>query len=476
MSLLDYFKTSQTKKLLQKQALINNLNRQIFRYMSGNTPIWMEDNPEAYIDDAFSFNPDVYSVVSQMTKAASAVPFVVHEVVDDGKARKYKRLIQSQSYKSGTKWIQKAQQLKEEAFEEVDENNDLYKLLNRPNPLQAWPEFVENLLGFKFVTGNTYAHGVELTDKRFGEMWVMPAQYVRIKAGADIEGLISGYNLDFIGYEETIDPETVMHLKYWNPDYSYAGSHLYGMSPLKAFRRTIKNSNDGAEALSKAFKNMGASGMLFPDDPDIQEITEEQRAQITKHFQQKGAGSENYKSALVTTSKMGWTPFGMSPVDMEVLASIRESRRVICNAYGFPSQLLNDSEKTTYNNMQEARKQLYMDVIIPELTRLFTELNRWLLPRFNQDGKKYHLDFDVSGIEALADDMKAKTEWLDRAWWLTPNQKLEEMDYETSKDPLFDQPWVGMDKLPLSMMTGAPELTEQEKGLALLEYAKNGTL
>lgn len=475
MSLLDYFKTSGTKELLQKQARINSLNRQIFRYMSSNTPVFLEDDPQAYIDNAFSYNPDVYSVVSQMCKAASAVPFVVHEVVDEKSARKYKRLINSQSYKSGTKWIKKAQELKEQAFVEVDENNDLYKLMERPNPLQAYPEFIENLLGFKFITGNTYAHGVELTDNRFSEMWVMPAQYTRIKAGAEIEGLISGYNLDIIGYEETIDPETVLHLKYWNPDYSYAGSHLYGMSPLKAFRRTIANSNEGTTALAKAFKNMGASGMVFPDDPDIEELTDEQRGQIEKHFKQKGGGAENYKSALVTSAKMGWVPFGMSPVDMEVLASIQESRRVICNAYGFPSQLLNDSEKSTYNNVVEARKQLYMEVIIPELTRLFSELNRWLIPRFNTDGKKYHLDFDVSGIEALADDMVEKVKWLDQADWLTYNEKREEMTYEKSDDPLFDEAWVNMSKMPVSMLTGSPQMTEEEKSLALLEYAKNGT-
>jgi len=485
MSLLNrIFKTSGTKDLLKKQAEMNRINRQIFRYMSGNTPVWIDDNPEAYIDDAFSFNPDVYSIVSQMTKAASAVPFVVNEVVDEKKAQKYDRLLKSQSYKSGTKWINQAKKLKEEAFEEVSPDNDLYKLLERPNPLQAFPEFIENLLGFKFITGNTYAHGVELTDGRFGEMWVMPAQYVRILAGADIEGLISGYNLDYIGYKEPIPAESVMHLKYWNPDYSYAGSHLYGMSPLKAFRRAIKNSNDGSTALSKAFQNMGASGMVFPDDPDVGELTEEQRSQIERFFKQKGGNPDNYKSVLATSAKFGYTAFGMSPVDLEILSSMRESRRIICNAYGFPSILLNDSEKTTYNNMQEARKQLYMDVLIPELVRTYSELNRWLTQPYKVDGvqkparfndKNYRIDFDVSGIEALADDMKAKAEWLNTAWWVTPNEKRSEMDFEADENPLFDEPWIGMSQLPLSKITGAPEMTEEEKSVALLEYAKNGT-
>ncbi len=486
MSIFDFFKTSGTQELLTKQiANRNYLNRQILRYLN-NTPVWMEDNPEKYVDDGYMFNPDVYSVINQITKAASAVPPVVQKIVNEKKAREYFRIKHFMRNKSSLSLLKKSIDLKEQAFEEAPES-DLAKMLERPNPLQSFPEWLENTLGFKLVTGNSYVHGVELTDKRIGEMWVMPAQYTRIHADSNFEGLISGYSINLFGYEEEIPEELVMHLKYWNPDYDANGSHLYGMSPMKVLRQIIRNSNDAQTAQSKAFKNMGAAGMLFPDDPDIAELTEKQQSQIQKHFKKNAAGPENFKSALVTSVKMGWQSFGMSPVDMAILESMRESRRIICNVYnGFPMILLNDSESTTYNNIQEARKRLYLDIVIPELELLYSELNRWLTkPQENLDGvkvparfndAKYFIDYDVSGIEALADDMKSKVEWVTKLYdmGLPPNRAIEEMGFDPVDNPLFDEPWVDFNKVPISQVMNDPTLTEEEKSLALLEYARNG--
>lgn len=454
-----------------KQASVQTVQRRLFQYLSGNAPIYMEDSSHEYIKSGFEFNPHVFSVVNHITNAISSVPPVVLQVTDQQKALKYKRLKQNRRYKTSNDLIKKARELKEEAFEEVDADDDLARLIDRPNPLQAWPEFFENLMGFKYVTGNTYAHGIELTDGRFGEMWVLPPQYTRIKADASFETVVKAYVLEIYGRSsDDIPPENVMHLKYWNPDYSHTGSHLYGMSPLKAARRVIRSSNDGLQAMAKAFNNMGAAGMVYPDDPNV-ELGTKQQADVQKFFDQQGAGPDNFKRALIMSAKMGWTSFGMSPVDLEIIEGSKMSMRDICNVYSFPSELLNDPDNKTNTNKRESRRQLWLDVGIPSLERAYAELNRWLKPRFDNDQIEYHIDYDVSGIEALADDMKAKSEWLNNSWWVAPNEKREEMDFERIDDPLFDQPWVDMGKMPLSESISDPgELNDDLKQLLKAEY------
>lgn len=451
------------------------VQRRLFQYLSGNAPIYMDDTPNEYIRSGYEFNPDVYSVVNHITNAISSVAPVVNIVTDQKKARQYYRLKSARRYKTSIDHIQRAEELKEQAFEEVDKNDDLARLIERPNPLQAWPEFFENLMGFKYVTGNTYAHGIELTDKRFGEMWVLPPQYTRLKADESFETVVKAYVLQIYGRSsDDIPVENVMHLKYWNPDYSHTGSHLYGMSPLKAARRSIRSSNDGSQALSKAFTNMGAAGMVYPDDKDV-ELNPKQQADIEKFFSKQGSGPDNYKRALIMSAKMGWTAFGMSPVDLEIIEGKKLSMRDICNVYSFPSELLNDPDNKTNTNKRESRRQLWLDVGIPSLERSYAELNRWLKPRYDKDGREYHIDYDVSGIEALAEDMTAKAEWLDKAWWITPNQKLKEMDFEASDDSMFDEPWVDMGKLPLSQVISPGEVTEEELKLLKLQYTNNQT-
>lgn len=425
----------------------NRLNNAIFAGFSGNTPAVLDDRADTYIQDGYMLNPDVYAVINLRSRAGAAIPPIVLEVKDEKKAQQYYRFKQSQRNGAHEGFKKKKQELREKAFEEVSPDHDLYRLIERPNPLQAWPEFFENLWGFLDITGNGYAHGVELTDGRIGEMWVMPSQLVTIKADKGLEGLVRAYSLMYAGRQHDMPPETVMHLKYWNPDYSTPGSHLYGMSPLRSGRLSVRSGNDGMQALASSYQNMGASGMAFPDDKDIEALSPEQREALQREIQ-NAAGPKYAKSVLVTSAKMGWTSFGMSPVDLEILSSLNLTQRKICNLYGVSSELLNDPENKTHANKQEARRGLYMDAVIPQMERIYSELNRWLTrPYRTADGEmkparfgdNLYIDYDVSAIEALSDDMSRKVDWLNRATWLTYNEKREAIDYERSDNPLADE-------------------------------------
>ena len=252
--------------------------------------------------------------------------------------------------------------------------------------------------------------------------------------------------------------ETVIHLKHWNPDYGTPGSHLYGMSPLRAAIQVIRSGNDGAIALASSYQNMGAEGMAFPDDDDVRSLSDEQRERLSREIQ-NAARPENKKSVLVTSVKMGWQKFGMSPVDLEILKALDLSLRRICNIYGVSSELLNDPDNKTQANKKEARRGLYMDAVIPQMERMYAEFNRWLCqPYIDSEGinrparfdsKRYHIDYDVSAIEALSEDMERKVAWLQQVWQLTPNQVLNELDFDTSENPAMDEVWAPMGRIPI---------------------------
>lgn len=462
------------KALPSRARMANLVNRQLFRTALGVAPIAFDDDAEKYINEGYSYNPDVYSVVNGITGAASSVPAVVHEVVDEKAAREYYHVKKNNRHRATPRVQEQAYKLRKKAFELADPESDLAKLVDMPNPLQSWPEFVENAIGFKKITGNCYIHGNEMSDGRFGELWLMPPQLTQIVADKSTETIVKEYILDIYGYNTPIPVETVLHLKHWNPDYTVPGSHLYGMSPLKAGRRSVTASNEGLTAISKALANAGASGMLFPDDPDVQSLTDAQRAEFQRWFDQNKKGSDNYKSALVTTAKMGWVNFGMSPIDLEIIESRKMTTRDICNIYKYPSALLNDPETKTNTNVGEARKQLYQDVVVPELEHFYSSLNRFLVPRFNKvSGKRYHIDYDLNAVEALADNMVEKVQWLNTAYWLTQNERREEMQFDRIEDPAFDQPWVPMSLVPLSDALASSDLTDSEKALLRSEYERN---
>jgi HK97 family phage portal protein len=436
MELKDLIPFTRSKAVNSQQKLINNMNKQLFRFHGGNYPISIEDTQDGYVSDGYEGNPDVYSVVNGITMACASVPPIVHIVKNVEKAEKYRRIKHNQRNGTTKNQVDQLLELKKQAFEEVSDHSDpLYKMIHHPNPLQSYPEWYENMKGFQLITGNSYTHFVLLGDGSVGEMWVMPSQFTRIVADPSYETLVKGYVIDMYGHQGDMLPEdTVMHWKYWNPDYNSVGSHLYGMSPLKSARRSIRLGNDGDKALSKAFKNGGASGVVYPDDPDMEQLTPMQRSQLQNFLREMGT-PDNYKAWLVSSVKLGFQQFGIPPVDLEILEAGKMSQRDICNVYNYPSELLNDPDNKTNANKEQSRKQLYLDNVIPTLTRDYGELNRTLVPIFEKaTGKKYHLDFDVQAIDALNQDNADKVEWLDKAWWLTADEKRTEMGFEPTGD------------------------------------------
>ncbi len=462
MALSDLLPFARTKA--PNNNLVNELNRQLFRFHRG-MPISLDDTQNAYVEDGYELNPDVYSVVNGITKAAAAVPPIIHIVKNQQKALKYRQLSNTVKDKATQGSIDNLLELKEQAFEEVhDERDPLYKLINQPNPLQGYPEWYENMKGFQLITGNAYTHFIELGDGTFGEMWVMPSQFTKIVADPTYETLIKGYIIDMYGHDgHQLPAETVMHWKYWNPDYDAVGSHLYGMSPLKAARRAIRLGNDGDQALSKALRNGGASGVVYPTDPDLEQLTPMQRSQLETYLRSM-QGPDNYKAWLVSNVKLGFEKFGMPPVDLEIIEAGKMTQRDICNVYNFPSELLNDPDNKTNANKSESRKQLYLDNVLPELARDYAELNRSLVPVFNKaTGKNYHLDFDVQAIDALNKDASEKVDWLSKAWWLTADEKRIEMGYQPVGD---NNRYIPMNLIP----DAASELTDEDIKMLKNEY------
>jgi HK97 family phage portal protein len=416
-------------KALQGALGTNLVNRSIYLTAGADQPIVTPDTPQAYIHDAYQFNPDVFSVITLRARSAAQVPWVVYRVTNKKALKQYKRLPSEAKRHNLTRVVA----LKERAMEEA-EGSDLENLLNRPNPYQGRNEFFEGLFGFKLITGNAYIHGVKIDTGRnagkIAEMWHMPPQLTEIIASGDPEHIIKGYRINWYGGRNfTIPAEDVLHLKYFNPDYTIPGSNLYGMSPLQAARRVVVRSNEAYAANAKMLRNMAPPGILMFDDPNVN-FTPESASELERKYDQK-TGSKNAGKLLVTAAKFNYQQIGLNAVDMNIIESQKMDLRDICNVYQVSSELLNDPDNKTNSNKKESRQALYYEAVIPDLDSLRDDLNRWLTPTYNKsDGVEYYIDYDISAIPALQEDMKKVVEQMGAAWWTTGNEKRRVMGYD----------------------------------------------
>ena len=78
--------------------------------------------------------------------------------------------------------------------------------------------------------------------------------------------------------------------------------------------------------------------------------------------------------------------------------------------YKVSSVLFNDTANSTYNNVKSAEKAMWTNAVIPFLDKFKQGYNNWLTPSYNENGKEFILDYDLSGVDALQEDAKERAE------------------------------------------------------------------
>jgi len=431
------------RNYISKNAQQTNIdfNRAIYNFL-GDSIVWNPENDDTYINKGYRFNSTIYSIINLITKTASTIPFIVYEVKNDNELKRYKSMT-SGNFNSNAMLQSKI--LQKKALVEI-EDTELHELLTRPNPAQSYNAWLQEIVAFGKLTGNRYIYGISpesgANQNKFQELYVLPSQSVEINSGGIFDP-VKYYTLDYNG-EYKIDAEDVCHIKDFNPYYDGTGSHLYGMSPLKAGLRSLDANNEALTTGVRYLQNQTARGVLSSEEGDLNEV---QAKQLKEKFKQQYQGSNNAGDVIITPKKLSWVNFGLNAADLSLIEQYNASIKDLCNIYNVPVQLLNNTDSSTYNNMNEAKKSLYVNAVIPELNKIKDELNRWLTPAF---GEKLYIDFDYTNIPELQEEMDKVVGQMTQAWWLTPNEKRAAMSYGADDDtPEMNDYYIPSQFIPL---------------------------
>lgn len=307
-------------------------------------------------------------------------------------------------------------------------DHGLLRLLDRPNPLMARAEFVEAVVGFLLIAGNSF---VEAVEGAAGPRELWPLRPDRMKVIASKTGLPQGFVFTVAGAERRwdADPVTgraaVLHLRSFHPLDDW-----YGLSPLEAAAAAIDQRNQ-SDAWNMALLQNGArpSGALVyePREGAGANLTDEQFARLKSEIGEQYGGARNAGRPMLLDGGLRWQEMSLSPKDMDFLDSRNAAARDVALAFGVPPQLLGIPGDNTYSNYQEARLALWEDTVIPLLRHLRDELNAWLAPFFPEEDLA--LEVDLDDIPALA--LRRQSVWkrLQAADFLTLNEKRQIAGY-----------------------------------------------
>lgn len=417
------------------QSFGNSFNRALYSFFNG---LWytLPDNKETYIREGYQKNADVYAVVSLISRKASLSPYRLYKVKDVKSFNEYQIYTKANNHAEAKKFRSNAL--------ELVESHPLIKLLNRPNDEQGMQQFMESQYGFLLLTGDSYMYGFGPGDDspnfgKFTSLYTLPSQYTHIVGGGWTEPIL-GYKMMIGNQQVAFTAKEILHVKYFNPEYGIAGEQLYGQSPLKALLNTINASNSADKARTKAFQNGGVAGLISSKQEQYP-LSPEQMGDIQEMIDTKVKRPENFNNLIATNGMIDFKQIGMSPVDLQVLESLAVDRERICNAYGV-DPIIFSTDASTLDNKTQAFRSLIMNVVVPLLNLYRDEFNRWLTGQYDLKGEQYYIDYDLSVYPELKDDLKTQAEALDKVWWFTPNEKLQEMGKPENKDPNMDKIYI----------------------------------
>lgn len=299
------------------------------------------------------------------------------------------------------------------------EEHPLLSLLARPAPMNGGAYLLEAAYTYLLLSGNLYLEGVGPSNKPYRELYtlrpdrmkVVPGQYGLPKAFEyRVQGKTNTWRVN-----ELTGESDILHVKEFNPLDDW-----YGMSRVIPASMGIDRHNASATH-NKALLDNGArpSGALvfepFIEDGmgSVSVAPDPVIEKAEKELKKRHSGPQNAGQPFVFNGKVKWEEMGLSPKDMDFDENKQDAARDICTAWGVPHILIVKGQ-STYNNVREAKLELYEDTVLPLAELVRDELNHWLSPRFD-DGLTLGHDLDsVSALEFRRQSKrKSVTELLD---------------------------------------------------------------
>jgi HK97 family phage portal protein len=450
--------TRLTNYLSGNKGIQNAFNQAFYRYVGTGFTAY-DTSGTSYVEHGFNTNPIVYAVISQMATKTMSVPFCVKRV-EDQQAKKKLKTFQHYDFQTNPALYLQKLKMEDRAYQEEEMDMPIEK----PNPYQNWNELFALAKVFLRTTGNVYFYQVFPDDgSNKGvpkQLYVLPSHLVSIvlKPNANImldENPVGHYMLIEGNTSIEFPGDSIIHIKLPNPNFGESGEHLYGQSPLRSALKNIQSSNEGLNQNVKMMKNSGSYGFISGKNVTL---TPEQADQIKQRLTEMEADSSVLSNYAGVSVEVAFTRLNLTTEELRPFDYLEFDQKTICNVLGWSDKLLNNDAGAKYDNVNQFRKQVVTDNIIPDLTLIAEGLHSFLKRYPNYQSTE--LVFKANQLPEMQQDTEKLSQWmtnlLDRGV-ISRNEMRTALQFPELEDPEMEIHTVAMNIIPIQTALAVPE-------------------
>lgn len=274
---------------------------------------------------------------------------------------------------------------------ELVADHPVARLFRRPNNLQTWFEFCEQMHTGLLLRGNAYA--VILRDRRGRPEQLIPVNPDAVMVLEAADGQIF-YNVNRVGlYQisvlrdlpQSIPSEDVLHLR------GVAFNGTVGVNRLGIARDTVGIAMGLMQQAARWMSN-GArpSGVLQTDKSLTQQAADRLKASWNNLF----TGLQNVGAVAVLEEGLEWKPMSLTSVDLQFIEQRRLSVLDVCQLFRVPPHKVGVVDANSKLNQAQADQSYVNETIAPDLERWEQKFVR----TFDLDEEGLVVDFDESSL------------------------------------------------------------------------------
>lgn len=398
-------------KRLQQQVIALQARHNIINYANSIqvSPTWDVINEI----DAYKTIDDIYTVVTYLSEAAASVPFYAYKIVKDDAFKSY--------LKSGG--VHKSY-YRVKALEDLPEKNPTAQMLAAFTYSDKVAMYMSLFLNGELLF---YKHKVDI-GPRAGLVQLVQINpfFMTAVVSKGFGASIIGWKYSRDGYSTEFTADEIIQVKLNNPD----PNSWRGLSPIKALAKRLTRLNAGLGVSTAQMQNGGLPGVIYEKDLGTRDLGK-RREDFSKFLAREG----NTGAPYWMDGEIGYIQTGTVLADMEVAELANIDFKKVCNVYKVPDVLFNNDKGAKYDNMEVAERRAYTTSIIPAVSRVRDAINEGLY----LSARGEHVDYDISDIPAMADNMKNTADALNVMWWVTPNEKRQIQKFGVIEDELMDK-------------------------------------
>jgi HK97 family phage portal protein len=317
------------------------------------------------------------------------------------------------------------------------EDHPVQKMLSQPNENQTYYQWMYSIVVDLGLAGNSIIY----RPKTIPSLLHIPVEMIQLDFTPDGEldfyrviQYNTNYELPLPREVMRLDPSDVGHVRRPNPS-----SALWGLSPFIPGRKSVLFNRYSIEYLNNFYLKGAQPGLVLSLDDTA---NEKAALRLLRSMEMAHTGRKNQRRNMVLPKGVKATTLAQSLADQQLKDYIELNRETIINILQIPkhelsinskgSALSNSSEyKIALKNFWSGPLKSFMKSIEASLTKLLA----------SDLGEGYYLEFDLSDVEFLQEDLDAKA---DLAIKLLQTHTLNEV-----RAKIFDEkPLEGGDAVP----------------------------